>query len=367
MAVFFHRAPSFARGASDCYPGAVTHPGAIMSFESGSLHRLELPWSGREHPRKLEHQAAAQQLAESAGLLETAEAARRFAAFVRLDSYVYPHFSKEALLAAGAFNHWLYFLDDQYDENPGFADRLEAVREMMRRAFEAMLWGRTRDDATAFERYTVQVRRLLDGQAFDGWMPGFLQHVHSYMFEGSMRSIAVWRSGHTPGLEEYYRLRALDSGTYTVLHCSMLACGQALPDEVLDHPMVKELLLHANLHVSFANDLFSYQKEVLRHGYPCNLVQVVRHQHRLSQDDAVAQSIDLVNEELRRFVELRDGLPRFGAETDASLSRWVEGMQTWMRGNVDYSLRSRRFNAPDSPFPELRHTRTISMEIPLIG
>jgi hypothetical protein len=41
-------------------------------------------------------------------------------------------------------------------------------------------------------------------------------------------------------------------------------------------------------------------------------------------------------------------------------------MKDWMRGNVDFSLRSRRFRAPDSPFFELRGFRTSSREMPAV-
>jgi len=340
---------------------------STQGFEAGSLSRLKLPWPGLEHPDRVEHQQRSQQRAAGAGLLQSEEDMRRFSAFVRLDGYVYPHFSSEALTAAGAFNHWLYFLDDQYDDHPDFAHQLEQVRSLMRRSFEVLLYGRLRGDATAFEHFTLQVRQLLEAASFDGWLPRFLKHAHDYMFEGTMRSMTAWKQGRTPALEEFYRLRALDSGTYAVLQCSMFPCEELLPDEVLEHPLVEALQRHANLHVSFANDLFSYQKEVLRHGYPCNLVHVVANELRLSQEDALAHGIDLVNAELDQFVAARDQLPSFGAESDERLRRWIFGMQTWMRGNIDFSIRSRRFNAPDSPFRELRHTRTISMEIPLIG
>jgi hypothetical protein len=36
------------------------------------------------------------------------------------------------------------------------------------------------------------------------------------------------------------------------------------------------------------------------------------------------------------------------------LEEYLDGMEHWMRGNIEWSLASGRYKAPDSPFEELR-------------
>jgi hypothetical protein len=86
---------------------------------------------------------------------------------------------------------------------------------------------------------------------------------------------------------------------------------------------------------------------------PCNLVRVLM-AAGAGFEDAVSASVSRVNAHVARFLELERALPSFGPEADADVRAYVAGMTAWMRGNVEFSLASRRYASPDSPFLELR-------------
>jgi 5-epi-alpha-selinene synthase len=106
-------------------------------------------------------------------------------------------------------------------------------------------------------------------------------------------------------------------------------------------------------HTAYVNDLFSYQKEVLWNGTPCNLVRVLMHNESLSFDEAVGEIVAMVNGHVQRFIELERSLPSFEPTIADEVDAYLTGMRDWMRGNVEFSLASGRYRAPDSPFLEL--------------
>ncbi|MBK7862726.1 MAG: hypothetical protein IPJ65_29775 [Archangiaceae bacterium] len=332
-----------------------------------SLAAVEIPWLRTAHPEAAEHLARAEAAARAAGLLETEQDVDRFRAFAKIDLYFFHYATLDRLSAAASYSEWMYFLDDSYDDHPGYANDVDAVERQLLRAFEVMRTGELPSQATPLERFTRHVHQSLRAAApSDAWFALFLERCRDYMFHGSLRSMEFWKQGGPPSVAAYAEVRSHDSGVLPVLACSLLASNTELPPEVLAHPSVVALERHTVRHVAFLNDLFSYQKEVLRHGYPCNLVHAIATEQRLDLAAAAKVAIETVNEELRAFVALERSLPHFSAELDAGLARYVVGMKALMRGNYDFSLKSRRFRDAESPFRELRRTRTISFEMPAV-
>ena len=330
-----------------------------------TLERVAMPWPAALHGSGQAHCEHAERLARACGLLETERDRLRFRAFVRLDLFVFPYARLPRLAAAGAYNQWLYFLDDSYDDDAELGRDLPRVETVMARAFEVFSTGWLPPFATPFERFTARVRELLLPLAPPGWMGRFLGHTHDYLFHGSLEAMELWRDGGPRSLGHYLRVRAHDSAVYPVLDCSALALGAKLSPEVLSHPLVKELELRTVRHVALLNDVFSYQKEVLQHGSPVNLVQVLARERGVDFAQAAELAIEHVNGELQGFLAAERALSSAGMLT-SDVALYLTGMKAWMRGNYDFSLRSRRFRAPDSPFVELRRARTISLELPAV-
>src|SRR5262245_24376747 len=140
--------------------------------------------------------------------------ARRFQGIVVLDPYVYPYASLARLLVAGAFSQWLFFLDDQYDDDPHLGRNPLEVRRIMERYFETLSTGRLPPNPTAFARFTVYLRRRLEAVAPPGWMGRFLRHVEAYLFDGSLRTVEHWAQDRVPSLDEYLGLRMHDSAVF---------------------------------------------------------------------------------------------------------------------------------------------------------
>jgi hypothetical protein len=280
---------------------------------------------------------------------------RRFDSTILLDTHVYPHaLDLQRLLAVGMFSQWLFFLDDEYDDHPTLGRDTGAVRALMTRVFAVLKSGTAPMESTPFLRFTADVRRRLDALAPPGWTARFLGNVEDYLFRGSLRAVEYWSLDEVPSLEEYLHVRRLDSAVFPALDMSEIAGGLCLPDAVRAHPALVEMKELAVRYIAYVNDIFSYQKEVLSAGASFNLVHVLMHANASSFEEAVAATVSIVGGALERFLALELTLPRWDAAIAPQVTAYVAGMKAWMRGSFDFSLTSARYNAPDSPFAELR-------------
>ncbi len=252
------------------------------------------------------------------------------------------------------FSQWLFFLDDEYDDHPTIGRDPGAVHKLMTLVFDVLDTGTLPAKATPFLRFTVGVRRRLDALAAPGWTARFLRHVEDYLFRGSLRAVEYWARDRVPTLEEYLHVRRLDSAVFPALDMSELAGGLCLPNAVREHPMLVEMKDLAVRYIAYVNDLFSYQKEVLAAGTSFNLVSVLMHENASSFEEAVKAATGIIGDAMASFSRLEQSLPAWDASVDPQVKAYIAGMKSWMRGSFDFSLTSARYNAPDSPFPELR-------------
>jgi 5-epi-alpha-selinene synthase len=318
--------------------------------------RLLLPWPARRNPFARPYARSAADLLIGVGLITDDpddRGARRFQGIVVLDPYVYPCASLDRLLVAGTFSQWLFFLDDQYDDHPELGRNPLGVRQIMDRYFETLATGRLPPSPTSFARFTVYLRRRLEASCPAGWMPRFLRNVQAYLYEGSLRTAEHWAQDRVPSTSDYLAIRMHDSAVFPAIDMIEVAAGLRLPREILEHTSIVEMRRLTVRHTAFVNDLFSYQKEVLWSGTPCNLVRVLMHNESASLEEAVFEIVAMVNRDVQRFLELERDLPSFEPAIADEVDAYLTGMKDWMRGNVEFSLASQRYRAPDSPFLEL--------------
>jgi hypothetical protein len=323
------------------------------------------PWPGAQHPQASAYRRTAAKTLIEIGLIRGApgeRATRRFDSTVLLDTQVYPHaLDLERLLAVGMFSQWLFFLDDEYDDHPTIGRDPGAVRKLMTLVFDVLDSGILPVRPTPFLHFTASVRRRLDELAPPGWTVRFLGHVKDYLFRGSLRAVEYWALDRVPSLDEYLRIRMLDSAVFPALDMSEIAGGLRLPDAVRKHPLLVEMKELAVRYIACINDIFSYQKEVLLAGTSFNLVHVLMHENASNFEEAVQAAAGIVGDALARFLALEQSLPVWDASVAPHVRAHIAGMKAWMRGSFDFSLTSARYNAPDSPFAELRRDRHSSI------
>jgi hypothetical protein len=74
-----------------------------------------------------------------------------------------------------------------------------------------------------------------------------------------------------------------------------------------------------------------------------NLVHVVQHHRGLTKEEACAHVCHAISAETERYLGLERQLLEAHPDHQAALTPYAAGMRTWMRGNLDWSSRTRRY------------------------
>lgn len=323
------------------------------------LSDLRVPYPALRNPRAAVAEQAIEDVARRVGVLREG-AAHYFNAFNQASGFTYPRASAERLMACVEWCDWLFFFDDLYDVDRAFTRR-EAHLDRVASRYLALLGGAP---CPALPRplalFACDLSDRLAALASPAWRRRFLQSVEDYLTRGVLRTARNFAAGEVPDLASYVHDREFDSAVLTTLDMIEVATGRELPDEVAADPTLQRMRRVCTRVVAFVNDIVSYQKEVLKHENPNNLLHVLMVNEGCTLELALSRTVEIVNASVAQFEALRGELPVWAPRDMDAVREYVEGMEHWMRGNLDWSLQSARYCSLDSPFAELRSCRSVA-------
>ncbi|MFY1632491.1 terpene synthase family protein [Solwaraspora sp. WMMB335] len=246
---------------------------------------------------------------------------------------------------------WLFLVDDQLDDGADgrslahLAEVMAAMRSVLTSAdFGASVAGR-RDVPRAVSSLADLWRRTAP-DATDRWRRLFVQHL-----EECLSTAATWEAGNrlagtVPDEATYIAKRRHTGAIYVCMDFIDIVERIDVPDTVYDSPAFRTALDAACDVVCWTNDVYSLEKERSL-GEVHNLAYIVEHHHGLDRDAAVARVCAAIEAQTRLFLatetELRQTFPQHAAVLDPYLA----GMRSWMRGNVDWSSRTKRYQSAE--------------------
>ncbi|RSN39904.1 hypothetical protein DMC64_36900 [Amycolatopsis sp. WAC 04197] len=257
----------------------------------------------------------------------------------------YPHVTADRLDALAGWFLWAFVIDDCYDDLVGDYDAAaERVLSVLRGERVA---GMTRLDAL-LARVTELV---VDGRSRH-WRARFEQHMGQFL--AGFKYEAVNRAGgRTPNLLGYTQLRRATGGITPSLDLLEVASGHEVPALLHETEQFRILFNRAADVVVWVNDVVSLEKE-LRSGETSNGVLVLRQEMNLPTQGAIDAVYDLVDGQIEQFERARTVLfgllPGWSGLTVTELAAvdlFVEGLQTWMRGNLEWSRNCARYRVVD--------------------
>lgn len=322
-----------------------------------SLSDLYLPWPATiENPIAAVAIEATRDTASRLGLVRQDFDLKRFYAFASSATYFYPKAELDRMIACSDWCAWLFFLDDLYDEDVQASWDTASTRRLMGTCMASLSGAAPPRSAPPLARFAWEIRqRLLRlAVAAEQWLRRFTASVEDYLLKGVLPANAHWARGLVPAFGHYLEQREHDSAVHTCIDLIELAAGLSIPAAVHEAeplPTMRRLCARA---LAYTNDLMSYEKEVLRHGNPNNLVHVLMTHRSIPFDRAVNDAVALINRYTRDLVALERQIPSHGRPVDAVVARYVAGMGQLLRGNFDWSLATGRYRSTRSPFPELR-------------
>ncbi|MGH6636902.1 MAG: terpene synthase family protein [Gammaproteobacteria bacterium] len=310
-----------------------------------SVADLAIPssWPSVPSPFSGESHQATRQRALDLGLI-TANEVPGFdrAQFALLTGYAYPKATLERFKLCNDWHSWLFFFDDQADEQTQFGKRPPTLRKYMEACLVVLREGVLSSDPTPLERFTLDIRTRMWRIASKAWLSRFADDVEDYLFKGTLETARNWAKGSVPDVASYLIQRRYDSAVYTCQDLIEISQQDLELGEVLCDPAVQILRDLCAQVVGFSNDIFSYHKEVLVHRNPNNLLHALMRHRCISLEEAIHCGIELINADVERFIACEQELcSRIGH--DEGLNAYLHGLKAWMRGNVLWSQQTGRY------------------------
>ncbi|MER6912652.1 hypothetical protein ABT354_13375 [Streptomyces sp. NPDC000594] len=234
---------------------------------------------------------------------------------------------------------WLFAFDDIRSEEAEAGARPGPMARSLVSFLRILQDPGTRvDEEDAFTTALRSLRRRLEAVAGQVQVDRFVTSVLGYGFaqvwEAANRADAVW-----PTVEEYTAMRVHSGAVPTCLALIDVVGRFELPAAELARPEVKRLTTKAVNVVCWANDIHSYEKESIRSHHPVNLPTLLLRRDRGTVQEAIDLAARMHDAEVAAYRALRPRVPA-GAE----LERYLDGLESWMRGNLTWSLSTGRYH-----------------------
>ncbi|CRK61654.1 FIG01123361: hypothetical protein [Alloactinosynnema sp. L-07] len=274
------------------------------------------------------------------GLVVRPRARERFAQadFGWFAAVTYPTADADTLALVADWFAWLFLLDDQLDDGLLGRDP-ERTAEFMGEMFGVLNGLPPTPGAPTIITALADLWRRSAESASDTWRRRFVDHV----IAGGLA--ARWESdnrcgGVVPAVESYVDKRPHTGAVYVCMDLIELAERIDIPAEVYDSEPFAAALRAACDVVGWVNDLYSLDKETSMGEYH-NLVSVTAHERGLDMAEAAAVATERTSDRVLEFLRLERLAER--AWPTADVRAYLDGMRSWMRGNLDWSATTRRY------------------------
>ncbi|MEU5050368.1 hypothetical protein [Streptomyces sp. NPDC021096] len=319
----------------------------ISSF---TLPQFYNPFPSRLSPELMTAADESLRWAQDMELVASPSAQERFesALYGEFAARTYPDAPTDRLVVAAKWCAWLFLFDDHFDDcylGRSKSDAEAVLPNLLRclasPEIEPLIPGNPLE-AALLDLWPQTATRMSPS-----WRGRFKRHMHdylmSYFWEISNRS-----RRHTPDLVMYIDMRRDTGATWIGFDLIPYTEGLEVPTWLNDSLLLRTMELAAIDVICISNDILSHEKEMAR-GEVNNIVHVAQ---QLTGGE-IQQSVNLVNaiqnSRIRLFLDHKEQIPAWLEESEASpatrqaVERYIVGLESWIRGNLDWSLRTARY------------------------
>ncbi|XXX76528.1 terpene cyclase [Sorangium sp. So ce134] len=256
-----------------------------------------------------------------------------------LAAWVFPSASLQTLQLASDFTAVLFLLDDAYDEGTLSADP-EAVAKLNERYLGELFGYIEADTDDPLTRGLIDIRDRIRRDHPHFLLNRWLSHFQ-YYFEANLWEANNRKERRVPENGEYIMMRRYSGAVYPYCDLLELLLEQPLPLEVVQHPLLQSVREICNDILCWTNDYFSLEKE-LRSGEVHNLIVVLRNNHGLTLEQAVARLKRMHDERIAEYQHVKGeilsswsagGIRQYLDATDAMIA----GHQRWALAALRYT------------------------------
>jgi hypothetical protein len=281
-----------------------------------------------------------------------------FDGYNSMSAFLYPRTSLERLVAIITIMNLLYYIDEAFERHERVEEDPEEnlyLRKVFQSCVPILLYGETPKTDNVIHGGCKLIHDLLAPLTTVDWLKRFVGTIGEHLMSTTYTLKDVIESNADDMLEKYIDLRRLDCGMNPTMNMAELAYGFYLPDTVKAHPFIKQVEAATANIAGLMNDLFSYEKEVIEYGSRFNLIAVLMDYKQLTFEDAVAESVAIVNQNTNDFLRLKDAIPSWeNKATEDMVRQYVDALEDQISATWYWQQTTDRYRSPTSPFPELR-------------
>jgi terpene synthase-like protein len=255
---------------------------------------------------------------------------------------------RERLEVATAWIGWLFLLDDQLDE--GMTGKDPALtRERLRPLADMATGSAGPTRRTPLLAALIDVRDRIMPHMPQGWRDTFTRNFLAYLSgcEWEARNRAL---GRVPTLDEFPGKRREAGAIFPSLDLLEFVSGTPLPDRIRNLPLLAEIRTACADVVCWSDDLLTVEKE-RTNGDVHNFAIVLESAIGCGQREAIDMVGRCIEARVSRFGEMRRRLLATDAdgEPEKALATHITGLWHWMRGHLEWGLRTFRYNDQADP------------------
>ncbi|KAI9436959.1 terpenoid synthase [Lactarius indigo] len=312
-------------------------------------------WPRRINPHYAEVKVASSEWVRSFGAFSPkAQEAYDRCDFNRLAALAYPSHDKTHLRTSCDLINVLFVFDEYTDV--AHEDEVQTMVNISMDALRNPNKPRPQGEWVGGEitrQFWVLAIRTASPQTQKRFIETYDAHIQAVVQEVADRTHKRVRS-----IQDYLELRR---DTTAVKSCfAILELGMNLPDEAIDHPVIKELCTLANEMIIAINDIASYNLEQARGIDNHNIITTVMHHNKTDIRGAINWVHDYHKELEAKFMDLYENkMPKFGEPVDTELVRYVDGVANWVRAVERWGFESERYFGKKGP--EIEKTRCVAL------
>jgi terpene synthase-like protein len=259
----------------------------------------------------------------------------------RLAARTAPHASVEALRLLADWQMWLFLFDDQFSDESATGADLQRLSQVVT-AFMLVLDNKA-DNSYRLGPFTRALGDLIER------LTGLATAPQAFRFITAVRGYFLaqfWEAGHRAddrpaGLAEYSAMRRHSGAVPTCMALIDVADGFELSGSDFWHPEVRQISDIAVNVTCWANDILSFPKEAERSLKVHSLPAVLAAELGLSMPEAITAAAAMHDAEVSRYL---DAEARIRNWAGSELSGYLNGLRSWMAGNLHWSLETGRYN-----------------------
>ncbi|RWS04340.1 terpene synthase-like protein [Dinothrombium tinctorium] len=251
---------------------------------------------------------------------------------------VYNYASKEILQIVSNFLAWTFVFDD-YIETHHY-DRDETCERVLQIGY-GNLSLKEGEALRSLEALFSEIWNSIKKQSPNEWQKRFIDSIRNwFVFTNILMKHKM--NGTIPTMAEFISYRWFDAASDMAINLIEFAMEKFLPQS-FHNEMVIQHLVHANGNVIGAiNDIFSYEKDI-RADNNLNFVEVMKNEMKIEVQEAIDRRYDFTRAQIQSYFLLRKQLNRIFDPNDEVIKKYVDGMDSLMRGHYDFYFDGNRY------------------------